>query len=55
MSVTEVTRLIDGGDVGKGLSLGKVTFDPAVGTVRMTFRVTWIRSMGMDTATLTEP
>ncbi len=51
--MTEVTRLIDGGDGGKGLSLGKVTFDPAVGTVRMTFRVTSIRSM--DTVAMTEP
>jgi len=53
LSVTEVTWLIDGGDVGKGLSLGKVTFDPAVGTVRMTFRVTSIRSI--DTDAMTDP
>ncbi len=53
LSATEVTWLIDGGDVGNGPHLGKVTFDPAVGTVRMTFRVTSIRSM--DTVAMTEP
>jgi hypothetical protein len=46
LSATEVTS-------GTDPHLGKVTFDPVVGTVRMTFRVTSVRSM--DTVAMTEP